>query len=199
MPGRRATTEERARIAFGLYVQLRPRSLKQLHDQLAAVGVQLSVATLKRYSKIFHWQEQLAALERDAADRQHTDGIAQLLAMQDRQAHLARAVQGAGGSALQKLLHSDNRLAAMRPAEIARLLELGLRAERTAVGGASERRDIATAVWNSVTTQIVRLFREVNDEPDAQARARLFARGVDRIVDQHLAALKQDDGASREQ
>lgn len=80
----------------------------------------------------------------------------------------------------------------MRPGEIARLLELGLRAERSAVAESTDRRDIAVAIWNSVTTEMVSLFGQVNEEEDTEARARLFARGVDRIADQHLEALEQD-------
>lgn len=164
-----------------------------VHEQLAAVGVHISLATLKRYSRDFRWQNQLAALEAEAAQNQQQQGVAQLLAMQQRHAQLARAAQGAGGSALQKLLQSAHRLATMRPGEIARLLELGLRAERSAVGESTDRRSIEVAVWNSVTTDVVSLFKEVNDEPEPEARARLFARGVDRIADQHLEALADEE------
>lgn len=188
----KVTAHERAQIAFGVYVQMRPRSLQRLHEQLVAVGVPISLATLKRYSRDYRWQEQLAGLEAEASHDRHQASVTQLLAMQDRHAQLARAVQGAGGSALEKLLRSDQRLATMRPGEIARLLELGLRTERSAVGESADRRDIATAVWNSVATEMVGLFKQINEETDAVARARLFARGVDRIVDQHLEALRHD-------
>jgi hypothetical protein len=112
--------------------------------------------------------------------------------MYERHAQLARAMQGAGGSALQKLMSSDARLADMRAPEIARLLELGLKAERHAVGESTDRREIALTTWNVVTTEMVGLFSEVNAEPDAEARARLFAHGVDRVVDRYLSELTDE-------
>ena len=166
---RRLPARERAQIAFGLYIQLRPRSIARLHEQLAAIGVRISLATLKRYSTRFHWQKQVDELEEEAARGQREVGVAHLVAMQDRHAQLARAVQGAGGSALAKLVSSDQRLDDMRPGEIARLLELGLRAERRAVGEATDRRDIAVGIWNSVTVEMVGLFGQVQDEPDPDA------------------------------
>jgi len=114
--------------------------------------------------------------------------------MLERHAQVARAVQGAGGSALQKLMSSDRRLAEMRPTEIARLLDLGLRAERAASGETADRRDIAVSIWNVLTSEIVQLFKEINEDPDPDARARRFARAVDRIVDEHLDHLTREEG-----
>lgn len=100
--------------------------------------------------------------------------------------------KGAGASALKKLMNSETRLGEMRAAEIARLLELGLKAERHALGESADRREMALATWNAVTTEMVKLFSEVNVESDPEARARLFAHGVDRIVDRHLAEVSDE-------
>jgi len=184
---------QRAEVAFALYHQMGPeRSLKRLHQQLRALGVHMSLVTLKRYSTRFRWQGRVAELDAEAAQRQRERGIEHILAMYDRHAQLARAVQGAGGSTLKKLMNSETRLAEMRAAEIARLLELGLKAERHAFGESSDRRETALATWNVVTTEMVKLFDEVNVEPDPEARARLFAHGVDRIVDGHLTELANE-------
>jgi hypothetical protein len=186
---------ERARTSFLLYYQLGPeRSLRRLHQQLQALGVRISLATLKRYSRRFSWQQQVASLDAEAEQRRRERSLQQVATMLERHAQVARAVQGAGGSALQKLMSSDRRLAEMRPSEIARLLDLGLRAERTAFAETADRHEIAVAIWNVVISDIVRLFKKVNEEPDPGVRARLFARGVDRIVDEHLDHLMREEG-----
>jgi hypothetical protein len=168
------------------------RSLRRLHLQLRPLGVQISLPTLKRYSVQFNWQGQIADLDAETHQRQRQRHIEDFLAMYERHAQLARAMQGAGGSALQKLMSSEARLADMRAPEIARLLELGLKAERHAVGESTDRREIGLATWNAVTTEMVELFDQVNTEPDAEARARQFAHGVDRIVDRYLAELADE-------
>jgi hypothetical protein len=183
-------TGHRADIAFALYWQMEGRrSLRQLHAQLRTLGVRIGLATLKRYSAKHSWQGRIAELEAKAVERQRERTIGDLLAMRDRHAQLGRALQGAGGSALRKLMASEPRLAKMKTTDIARLVETGLRAERHAVAEATDRQDIAIATWNSVTTEMVALFSEVNGEADPGARARFFARGVDRVVDRHLAEV----------
>jgi len=194
---RQEATRERADVAFALYHQMgAERSLKRLHEELRALGVDISLVTLKRYSKRFRWRQRVAELDAEVAQRQRERGLEHILAMYDRHAQLARAMQGAGGSALKKLMSSEARLAEMRAAEIARLLELGLKAERHALGESSDRREMALTTWNAVTTEMVKLFSEVNVEPDPEARARLFAHGVDRIVDRHLTELANEGEGS---
>ena len=193
MNRRQEATRERADIAFALYHQIGPeRSLERLHEQLGALGVHISLVTLKRYSVRFGWRERVAQLEAEDVQRQRERGVEHVLAMYDRHAQLARTIQGAGGSALKKLMNSETRLGEMRAAEIARLLDLGLKAERHAFGESSDRREMALATWNAVTSEMVKLFNEVNAEPDPGARARLFAHGVDRIVDRHLAEVADE-------
>lgn len=190
----RKTAPERAEIIFSLYHQLGPeRSLRRLHWELQALGVRIGLATIKRYSVRFGWQRRADDLEAEAVRRQRERTIGDLLAMQDRHAQLARALQGAGGTALQKLMTSEPRLGKMSASDIARLVEAGLKAERHAVGEATDRREIAVETWNSVTTEMVAVFNEVNDDPDPVARARLFARGVDRAVDRYLAEVTDSE------
>ncbi len=191
------STRHRADIAFALYVQMEDqRSLRHLHAQLRGLGVRIGLATLKRYSTKYNWRSRIADLEAEAVERQRERTIGDLLAMRDRHAQLGRALQGAGGSALRNLMASEPRLAKMKAADIARLVEAGLKAERSAVGEATDRREIALATWNAVTTEMVALFSEVNGEPDAEARARLFAKGVDRVVDRYLAEVSSDRGST---
>lgn len=72
-----------------------------------------------------------------------------------------------------------------------------MKAERRAVGEAADRRDISLEIWNVVTTEMVALFNEVNSEPESEARAGLFARAVDRLVDTHLAEVTKEEGVLR--
>lgn len=194
----RQTQAQRAEIVFALYYQLRPqRSLRRLYQQLRVLGVRIGQATLKRYSARFDWQRRISDLETEAIQRQRERALGELLAMEDRHAQLGRAMQGAGGSALRTLMNSQPRLARMKGADIARLVEAGLKAERRAVGEAADRRDISLEIWNVVTTEMVALFNEVNSEPESEARAGLFARAVDRLVDTHLAEVTKEEGVLR--
>jgi hypothetical protein len=193
LSGRQEATRERADIAFALYQQMGDqRSLGRLDQQLRALGVRISLATLKRWSARSRWQERVARLNSEAVQQLQSRGVQHVLAMYERHAQLARAVQGAGGTVLHKLMVNDRRLSEMRPSEIARLLDLGVRAERQAFSESTDRHEMALSIWNTVTTEIVELFNKVSSEPEPEARARLFARGLANIVDRHLAAVKDE-------
>lgn len=183
----------RAEIFFHIYKERADRSLRGLHADLIHSGINVSLATLKRYSTQFNWQARLNELDAEARKQQREQDVADTMAMHDRHAQLGRAMQGAAGSALQRLLASDARLSGLKPTEIARLIDLGLRAERSAVGVASDRREIATDAWNDVVSTVVRLFLDINEEPDPRTRARLFARRLDRTIDQRLAQYAKEE------
>jgi hypothetical protein len=182
----------RSELFFHIYKEQRERSLRRLQAELIASGVSVSLSTLKRYSRQCDWQARLTELESEARTQQRKQDVADMMAMHDRHAQLGRAMQGAAGSALQRLLANDSRLSGLKPSDIARLIDLGLRAERSAVGVASDRRDIAVDVWNDVVITVVPLFLDINEEPDPRTRARLFARRLDRIVDEHLAQYTKE-------
>ncbi len=184
---------ERAELLFFVYHQRgSDRSMTRLHADLQTMGVRVSVATLKRYSARYGWQERIAALDAEAAQQHTQRSVEDLLAMNERHAQLGRAMQGAGGSALQRLLANDSRLAGLKPADIVRLVDLGLKAERRAVGASSDRREIATETWNDVLFSVAPLFTEINQQPDAGIRARLFARRLDRLVEVRLAQVSEE-------
>jgi hypothetical protein len=189
----RGSSGTRSDLYLHAYYQLgATRSIRRLQAQLAASGIHTSIGTLKRLSVRFDWQARLAELDAEARNRQREQDVAGTMAMHDRHAQLGRAMQGAAGSALQRLLANDARLSGLKPSDIARLIELGLRAERSAVGVASDRRDIALEVCNDVVIIIARLFLEINEEPDARTRARLFARRLDRVIDERLAQYERE-------
>ena len=186
-------TVERAQIAFGLYLQMGDtRSLQKLHRQLRALGVASSIATLKRWSARFNWRAQLAEHSTEASEELRRRNKEQRIGMEERHSQLARALQGAGGTALQNLLGSDARLASLKATDITRLLELGFRAERQVVGESTDRRDVILEAWNDVTEAVVPIFQAVNDEADPHVRARLFAHAIDRLVDERLAQVRNE-------
>jgi len=183
----------RADVLFALYYELGPdRSLSNLHDHLGALGIRVSLTTLKRNCSRYGWQERVAQVDARGASLGERHSLKTALAMHDRHLQLARAVQGAGGSALQHLMRSDARLSDMKPADIVRLLELGIRAERAALEQTATRRDVATVFANIVTHAVVELFERTNSMAEPATRAEAFAGGLDRIVEQHLK--EESDG-----
>ena len=177
----------RADLLFALYVELGgERSLALLRDRLYALGVGTSLSTLKRYSSSFDWPRRVAEIEERAARRREGGHVKVALGLHERQAQIARALQGAGGAALQQLISDQARIRDLKPADIARLLELGMRAEREAAIGSTDRRRLAVAMANLVTEEVVALFERINSITDEGSRARAFAAGLDAVVDEHL-------------
>jgi hypothetical protein len=184
----RGRSSVRANILFSLYYQAGPsRSLVRLRDDARLLGVRISLATLKRYSSTCDWQARVARLDEEAELRHDERSLERIAAMNERQSQLGRSLQGAAATSLQSLLRDAARLGEISPAEIARLADIGSKLERLALGEATERRDIITSAWNVVVRDVVELFCAVNGTPDPDARAAEFARGLDDLVDRHLA------------
>ena len=192
MSRRAESTREKADLIFAVYYQGGPdRSIRRLHSDLKTMEVRISESTLKRYSKEYGWQERIAALDAEVNQQQNQRNVEGVLAMNERHTQLAQALQGAAGSALRQLLANDSRLGGLKASDIVRLLDLGLRAERSAVGASSDRREIATEIWNDVVTSVVKLFNEINKEPESDMRAERFALRIDRLVDERLAEVAE--------
>lgn len=174
----------RANFMFSLYSAMgAPRSLRHLAVQLRQLGSPISVQTLKRWSVEFGWQERLREVDRRSSERQVETLAVESAAMLRRHAELARAVQAAGGQGLQGLLSDPGRLANLTAVDIARLVELGLKAEAAATRQSADRRELATGFANLLTHEIVDAFTSVNDQVDPERRARLFAERVDNLID----------------
>ncbi|MCC7104148.1 MAG: hypothetical protein IT307_03320 [Chloroflexi bacterium] len=185
-------TRERERLLLGLYWELGPeRSLARLHELTVQLGSEVSLATLKRYSSSYDWQSRVVALGEEAGDVQRGRHIKEAIAVADRHAQIARALQSAGGGALQRLLSNPARLNDLSAAEIVRLLDLGVRTEARAVAYAADRREIALALANVLTHELVLVFSELNEDSDAERRARAFAARLDGLIDRFLK-LQED-------
>jgi hypothetical protein len=187
-PSASGRSSARANILFALYFHSgAARSLVRLHDDARLLGAPISLATLKRYSTTGDWQARVARLDEEAEVRSDERALEQIAAMNERQSHLGRSLQGAAATSLQTLLRDAGRLGEISPAEIARLADTGTKLERLALGEATERHDIITSAWNVVVRDVVELFRTVNGIADPDERAAEFARGLDDLVDRHLA------------
>jgi len=184
---------DRSEILFGLYVELGPaRSLKLLHERLSTLGATVSLATLKRYSARFDWQARLAELAAESSGRRREGAIEQMSQVNERHLQLARALLGAGGTALQRLLGSEVRLASLKPNDIARLLDLGLRAERQTMMLEVDRKQVGIAIWNDVLTNVVELYRAANEVEDPLERTSRFADGLDALAQDRLDSLDKE-------
>lgn len=182
----------RANMAYALYVSLGPgRTLAALAEALKAAGVPISLSTLKRYSTQFHWSERLAEAGARAAAQQDQHAVDDMAAILARHRDFARAMTGAGGEGLSRLLKDPQRLAAMKPTEIVNLLLAGMRLELEATSASVDRKDVALSFANLVTTKVVELYQEIASEPDPELRAQQFAVGLDALVDQHLISLEE--------
>ncbi len=192
MSRRADAIRRKAELIFAVYYEGGPdRSIRRLHSDLKTMGVSISLATLKRYSNKYRWQQRIAELDAEARHQQNQRSVEGVLAMNQRHTQLAQALQGAAGSALRQLLANESRLGGLKASDIVRLLDLGLRAERNAVGASSDRRGIAIETWNTVTNNVVQIFTEINQEPDPDIRAQRFALRIDRLGDERLAEVAE--------
>ena len=181
------TAAAKADLVFSVYVtQGVGRSLARVHEALASAGVRISLATLKRYSTRFRWVNRTAELDAEVSSTRRGSHLGEVLAMRERHAQIARAMQAAGGNALQQLMSDPDRLQELDATAITRLLDSGLKAEREAVSDAVGRREAALQLANLITGELVEALRDANEEPDAERRLRLLAEAVDRIVSTSL-------------
>jgi hypothetical protein len=176
-------TEERARFAFAVYSQLGPsRSLERLRDVLANGGVAIGIATLKRWSARYAWREHLDGLGHEADLRWRASGVRERVEMLERLGGLGRALQGAGGTALQRFMASPDRIDRVSARDITALIETGARLESGSVNEARTRAEIATEMANVLIVALVRIFDELNELQDADERRLRFAVSVDEAI-----------------
>lgn len=189
---RRTRTRERERLLLAAYHGLGDgRSLPQLEDLTRQLGIPVSLSTLKRYSTTYHWQERLRELEAEAATVHRQQQLRQSVSIADRHAQVGRALQAAGGAGLQRLLGDRQRIENLSPSDIVRLLQSGLNAEAHSVADAREHKDMALALANILTEELVAAFLDINKDPDPAQRARAFAEALDDLIDRFLT-FKED-------
>jgi hypothetical protein len=180
---------ERALLAFLVYVKLGPRrSLELLHRTLADAGIPIGIATLKRWSSRYQWQEQLALVAEQAELINRADAIQCRVEMLERQARTGRALSSIGGAALKALGNDHVRVSTLKPTEIVSLIETGTRLESGTTGEARNRRELAMELSNVVLVALVQAFDALNQSTDQEERRQRFAISLDDIITHFVAA-----------
>lgn len=125
----------RHRRAFELYWRLgAERSIERLHEAMAKAGEAPALRTLYGWSSRYHWQDRVADLEREAREVEDEVRIAEVKAMQERQAKEGLFLQQRGARWLAELTAED-----VPPAAAIRAITEGAKLERLARGEVTER------------------------------------------------------------
>ncbi len=200
MSQRHDAARDRAEIVFTIYHTMGEgggkRSLRRLKQQLDEAGLEISLATLERYSVDYGWQSRIAKLDAENAKLRADPVINAVSEMYDRHAQRGRTLFSVAGLALRKLLEDPERLGTMAPAEISRMTDLAARMEREATGETATRDEFVVRVCNALTSRIVPRFLEVNELPDPKERAREFVEAFDRIIGEQLAYGAEGDASA---
>ncbi len=128
----------RHREAFELYWRMGGAcTLEQLHAELEADGRAPNLRTIYEWSRLHHWQHQIAAMEQEAKQAEHEARIAALKEMYERQAKEALLLQQKGAEWLAAMGADD----ATADAAIRAVVE-GAKLERLARGEPTDRQEV---------------------------------------------------------
>lgn len=171
-------------LYYALYVALgKDRSIKGVLDCGRTLRVATpSLKTLERYSRVYHWQQRVRDFEAGIAARNEeliADTIAQ---MNDRQAAAGVALQQLVVDAVEEINSRKPAHRNIAPAQLASMLDTGVKVERLARGQATERRDLAVAFVNGMIPTLAQLFVSVNMIGDPDTRADQFGEGLNEIA-----------------
>jgi len=153
------------------------------------------MSTLKAYSVDFEWQTRAAAFERQvrAAHEASDDQVNQVVAMNRRQAQAGEIAQTLAVQGLAQYRNQPDLLRDQGVNALGGLMERGAKLERLARGAATERPEVMTTVLSHIINGIASAFERVNDMPDPDQRAALFATEADRIVDAEISKITPAD------
>ena len=184
----------KAEVYFLAFYQIGgERSIRKLWERVREMGGRISLITLERYHKEFHWAQRVIELDAKAEVEQEKELVAGELErrrFQQRLGHNLSILGQAGILEYQKLL-TDKKFPRLPMSDICRLVEVGQKVENLASGDATSRCDMTVNVWNVLVAQMARAFLEVNTLRDEGLRRRRFAIKCDEIKDQHLPALME--------
>jgi len=187
----------RAEAAFTIYAGLgQDRSLEAVRATQTMLGqTPLGMSTLKAYSVDFEWQTRAAAFDRQvrAAHEASDDQVNQVVAMNRRQAQAGEIAQTLAVQGLAQYRNQPDLLRDQGVNALGGLMERGAKLERLARGAATERPEVMTTVLSHIINGIASAFERVNDMPDPDQRAALFATEADRIVDAEISKITPAD------
>lgn len=183
--------KSRSDAYFLLYASMgSKRSLSKLRDLLADLGLDISLNTLKTYSSNYGWGERLEIMP---APSNEGDALMEFASsMAERQSELGRTMQYLASERLKTVDPND-----LGVNEIVRLMDIGVRIERLAMGEAIERVEIFTNTIQPIIIEMCNLFTTINAIPDEEQRLRQFATGADEIINHRASLLeKKSSGKS---
>ena len=187
----------RAEAAFTIYAGLgQDRSLQAVRQTQTMLGqTPLSMSTLKSYSVDFDWQKRAAAFDAQvvAAHRAGDNTVGDVVAMNRRQARTGEIAQTLALQGLAQYRTQPDLLRDQGVTALSGLMERGAKVERLARGAATERPEIMTGLLSHIINGIANVFERVNDMPDPDQRAALFATEADRIVDAEISKITPAD------
>ena len=169
------------------------RTIKRLHDNVCKLGGRISLKTLERYHKEFHWSQRVIEFDARAdaeREKELVDGEVDRRRFQQRLGHNLSILGQAGIMEFQQLIEAKSKVS-LSASEICRLVETGQKVENLASGDATSRCNITVDVWNILVAQMARVFLEVNSLKDEALRKRRFAIKCDELKQQHLPALME--------
>ena len=179
---------QKAEIFFTFYYKLGlERSLEKLQSDLAKIGLRRSLNTFKSYSVKYHWQARVIELDTKLRAERESKTIYQVEEMNKDQAEFGRHLRILASAGLDKIAEVVKLTGSVNlsPAEICRMGEVGIKAERLGMGEATDRMEVYHLVWNELALDIITIFNEVvvairNAELQKDIRRR-FAVRVDSI------------------
>lgn len=191
---RRAKIEERAATLFLIYYQMGlGRSLPKLCDLCTSMNLKMSIQTLKRYSTVFGWQEQLLLEEQKRSRESKSEARDRLTRINEAQDRLGAGMQAIAAAGLGHFQKELKKLHDANPSmmatldldipDIVRLAEAGVKIQRLAVGLEIDRKELIIQNNNTWALQVAAIFMTVNDIPDKQQRKVEFANRVDKFID----------------
>lgn len=190
----RSRARERANTYFEIYYAFGPdRSLIMLHDHLAALGLKISLNTLKNYSSWFSWQQEL--LKRDAIMQQkrkaQTANIVEV--MNRRQADLGSAYQSIAAGGIKNYLDAlkGNEPLKISPLVSAQIAQIGQKMERLARGEVTDRKEAIQQINDIWVLVVSQTFLAVNDYADPRVRKEEFAIRMEQFLNEQKVQLER--------
>jgi len=185
---RRADYLFAAYVAGGVGKRVYP--LHEFLTDLQAVGIDVSLGTLKRDSTESAWQARAKSAWRTQQAEQIPELHRAVRAAELRCSRIAGTLLDVGGRALQEILDDEDRISALHPAFIARFLDLGVRVDRQTAETVQSLHDLTVDIWNDVLLSVVRIFLEINVDPIPESRAASFGELLDALATDRIRAAR---------
>jgi hypothetical protein len=202
---RRAKRDEKAKMYFMVYRHLgEGRTLKWLYESARSMGARISLNSLERYSRDYHWQEQILQLNAKEHETQEKNVLAKVDEMNDLHARIARGWEGIVLAAMNRIqdnmkIDQQIRQKNLPPGQTAPLMidltiqdmvNLGKNAqtmERFARGQATSRTEVWIEVVDTVVNEFALIFLAVNKIKDENERMNEFGRLSDEMITRYYS------------